>query len=58
MMSFKKEFLDLLDKDIEFRYAIAGYLGLTDVLKRLDEEDETIKKSGKACKRFGRRLNP
>ncbi|MCX8169446.1 MAG: hypothetical protein N3E39_04525, partial [Candidatus Methanomethylicia archaeon] len=32
----KKEFLELLDRDIEFRYAIAGYLGLSEILKRLD----------------------
>ncbi|MEM1569646.1 MAG: hypothetical protein QXG56_02880 [Candidatus Bathyarchaeia archaeon] len=32
----KKEFLELLDKDVEFRYAVAGYLGLLEVLKKLD----------------------
>lgn len=36
MDSLKKEFLELLDKDIEFRYAVAGYLGLSEILKRLD----------------------
>jgi len=36
MNALKKEFLELLDKDIEFRYAIAGYLGLSEILKRLD----------------------
>jgi len=36
MSALKKEFLDLLDKDLEFRYAIAGYLGLSEILKRLD----------------------
>jgi Skp family chaperone for outer membrane proteins len=25
-----------LDKDLEFRYAVAGYLGLSEILKRLD----------------------
>ncbi|MGC9067625.1 MAG: hypothetical protein ACP5GU_01665 [Thermoprotei archaeon] len=34
--SLKKEILELLEKDIEFRYAIAGYLGLTEILKKLD----------------------
>lgn len=34
--SLKKEFLELLDKDLEFRYAVAGYLGLSEILKRLD----------------------
>ncbi|MCS7113570.1 MAG: hypothetical protein NZ955_06430, partial [Candidatus Bathyarchaeota archaeon] len=32
----KKEFLELLEKDVEFRYTVAGYLGLSEVLKRLD----------------------
>ncbi|MEM2227004.1 MAG: hypothetical protein QW371_06890 [Candidatus Bathyarchaeia archaeon] len=36
MGSLKKEILELLDKDLEFRYAIAGYLGLSEILKRLD----------------------
>ncbi|WP_449462621.1 hypothetical protein PQ610_00690 [Tardisphaera miroshnichenkoae] len=42
-MSFKKEFLELLDKDAEFRYAIAGYLGLGDVIRKLDEHSEILK---------------
>ena len=36
MESLKREFLELLEKDVEFRYAVAGYLGLSEVLKRLD----------------------
>jgi len=32
----KREFLELLDRDLEFRYAVAGYLGLSEILKRLD----------------------
>ena len=36
MESLKKEFLELLERDVEFRYAVAGYLGLSEVLKRLD----------------------
>ncbi len=43
-MSFKKEFLDLLDKDAEFRYAVAGYLGLGDVIRRLDKQQETLER--------------
>ncbi len=39
----KKEFLDLLDKDAEFRYAIAGYLGLGEIIKKLDEHGEILK---------------
>ncbi|MEM1549817.1 MAG: hypothetical protein QXO74_03755 [Candidatus Methanomethylicia archaeon] len=34
--SLKKEFLNLLDRDLEFRYAVAGYLGLSEILKKLD----------------------
>ncbi len=35
MESLKKEILELLDRDREFRYAVAGYLGLSEILKRL-----------------------
>jgi DNA anti-recombination protein RmuC len=34
--SLKREFLELLDKDLEFRYAVAGCLGLSEILERLD----------------------
>ncbi|MGC8832228.1 MAG: hypothetical protein ACP5PQ_06590 [Thermoproteota archaeon] len=37
MESLKRELLELLDKDREFKYAVAGYLGLSEVLKRLDD---------------------
>ncbi|MEM1525356.1 MAG: hypothetical protein QW779_04700 [Nitrososphaerales archaeon] len=40
MINLKKEFLELLEKDIEFRYAVAGYLGLLEILKRLDSLTE------------------
>jgi len=40
----KRRFLELLEKDLEFRYAVAGYLGLSEVLKRLDSIEEGIKK--------------
>ncbi|HLI46977.1 MAG TPA: DUF3782 domain-containing protein [Geobacterales bacterium] len=36
----KKEILSLLGKDTEFRYAIAGYLGLSDILNRLDKLEQ------------------
>ena len=36
----KKEFLELLEKDVEFRYTVAGYLGLSEILKRLDRLEE------------------
>ena len=44
MEPLKKQFLELLDKDLEFRYAVAGYLGLSEILKRLDNlSEEQIK---------------
>jgi chromosome segregation ATPase len=36
----KEKFLELLDKDKEFRYAVAAYLGLVDILRRLDRFEE------------------
>jgi hypothetical protein len=36
----KAEFLQLLDKDKEFRYTVAGYLGLGEILRRLDGHDK------------------
>jgi len=40
----KKEILELLEKDVEFRYAVAGYLGILEVLKRLDKHEEELAK--------------
>ena len=36
----KREFIELLERDKEFRYTVAGYLGLSEVLKRLDKLEE------------------
>ncbi|MEM2673725.1 MAG: DUF3782 domain-containing protein [Candidatus Bathyarchaeia archaeon] len=42
--SLKREFLELLDRDVEFRYAVAGYLGLSEILKKLDSlAEEQVK---------------
>lgn len=38
----KKEFMELLEKDVEFRYAVAGYLGLSEILKRLDRHESHV----------------
>jgi len=35
----KKEFLKLLEEDKEFRYTVAGYIGLGEILKKLEEHD-------------------
>ncbi len=40
----KQEFMELLEKDVEFRYAVAGYLGLSEILKRLDAHGEELVK--------------
>ncbi len=40
----RRQFLKLLDEDKEFRYAVAGYLGLGEILKRLDSIEENIRK--------------
>jgi len=40
----KKIFLELLEKDIEFRYTVAGYLGFLEILKKLDYLIEDNKK--------------
>jgi chromosome segregation ATPase len=40
----KKRFLKSLDEDKEFRYAVAGYLGIGEILKRLDSLEESMVK--------------
>ena len=32
--------MELLEKDVEFRYATAGYPGFSEILKRLEEHDK------------------
>jgi hypothetical protein len=38
----KRELLDLLEKDVEFRYAVAGLLGISEILRRLDKLEESL----------------
>src|SRR5579875_2033052 len=40
----KKEILRLLKEDEEFRYTVAGLIGLTEVLKRMDRFEEELVK--------------
>jgi len=40
MFELKSEILRLLKEDEEFRYAVAGLIGLEGILKRLDKHDE------------------
>ena len=41
-MALKAEILDLLKRDEEFRYAVAGLIGLQEILKRLDGHGEEL----------------
>ncbi len=41
-MGLKEEFLELLKKDEEFRYTVAGFLGLEEILKRLDKHEQRL----------------
>jgi len=36
----KREFIELLERNVEFRYTVAGFLGLSEILKRLDRLEE------------------
>ncbi len=40
-LSLKREFLRFLEKDKEFRYTVAGYIGLKEILERLDKHEIT-----------------
>ncbi len=42
-MNLKKEFIRLLKEDEEFRYTVAGYIGLREILERLDRVEEELK---------------
>ncbi|MDM7275054.1 MAG: hypothetical protein P3X22_002885, partial [Thermoprotei archaeon] len=44
MKEFKAKFLELLKKDEEFRYAIAGLIGMEEILKRLDRNEKQLVK--------------
>ncbi|MEM2485175.1 MAG: hypothetical protein QXT82_10130 [Candidatus Caldarchaeum sp.] len=39
-VDLKRELLRLLDEDEEFRYAVAGRIGILEILKRLDKLEE------------------
>jgi len=43
-VELKKRFLELLKEDEEFKLAVAGLLGYSEILKRLDRHEEEIKK--------------
>jgi len=41
-LDLKKEFLRLLEEDEEFRYAVAGRIGILEILKRMDALEERM----------------
>jgi hypothetical protein len=52
-LRLKKRFLELLEKDPEFKYTVAGYIGLYEILKRLDEHGGAIKELQEAVRKQG-----
>jgi len=44
LAELKSKILKLLEEDVEFRYAVAGLIGLDEVLKRLDRHEEELKR--------------
>jgi len=42
LAQLKAAFLKLLKEDVEFRYAVAGLIGLEEILKRLDRHEELL----------------
>ena len=44
LAQLKRRFLELLEKDKEFRLAVAGYLGLSEVLTRLESVEKSIER--------------
>ena len=44
LVELKQEFLKLLKEDEEFRLAIAGLLGYSEILKRLDRHEEEMRR--------------
>ncbi len=52
----KRRFLRALEEDLEFRYAVAGLLGLGEVLKRLDALAEEQAKTWRAIEELSKEL--
>lgn len=51
-VKIKREVLRLLHEDEEFRYAVAGMIGLDEILKRLDRHEEELVRLRKETARF------
>jgi len=50
MAELKARLLKLLEEDTEFRYAVAGLIGLGEILKRIDRHEEELKRIWKEVK--------
>jgi hypothetical protein len=55
-MTLKEEFLALLEKDKEFRYAVAGLLGFEEILRRLDRHEGELVKLREDLNRLGENM--
>jgi len=60
LQELKRRFLRLLDEDVEFRYTVASYLGLSEILRRLDgieaEQLRLREEMAQMHEEFGRRF--
>ena len=57
MGDFPKEFLELLKTDEEFRHAVAGLLGLEEILKRLDAHGTILARYGEELTKLREDMN-
>ena len=55
-MTLKEEFLALLEKDKDFRYAVVGLLGFEEILRRLDKHEEELVKLREDLNRLGENM--
>ena len=56
-MDIKEELLRLLERDREFRYAVAGLIGLDQILMRLDKHEEELIKLREDMNRLREDMN-
>ena len=56
-VKLKHEILKLLKEDLEFRYAVAGFIGLDEILKRLDKHEEILVKHSKELVKLREDMN-
>ncbi len=45
MTTLKQQMLKLLEEDLEFRYTVAGYLGIEEILRKLDQLIKSMEKT-------------